>query len=284
MGAVPLQHTSRTHPPSPSYVAPGAAPAGGDRAGLSRAKQAPSSPALDTPQTQTLFTGAARGYPLLSQALSFGQYLRWRDRLVAVAGEHGIDAGSRVLDVATGTGLIARRLAQQTGAQVTGIDLTKAMLHAARAHTRDDHARRLVIGDARRLPVVEDHFDAVTMSYLLRYVEDPQATLNHLVAHVRPGGLFAFIEFHVPDQALLRGLWRLHTRLVLPVGGAIAGPGWWRVGRFLGPNIDAFWQDKDRTTIRGYLEKAGLEDIQVETPSFAGGLVAYGRRRARGPP
>ncbi len=237
---------------------------------------------LDTPQTQALFTGAARGYPVLSQVLSFGQYLRWRDRLVTVASAHGLDADSRVLDVATGTGLIARRLAQRTGAQVTGLDLTKGMLEAARAHAHDDYSRRLVIGDARRLPLPEDRFDAVTMSYLLRYVKDLQATLDHLVAHVRPGGFFGFIEFHVPEAALLRGLWRLHTRLVLPAGGAFGGPGWWRVGRFLGPNIDAFWNDKDLTTIHGYMEKAGLVDIHIETPSLGGGLVAYGQRNTRG--
>lgn len=252
------------------------------RATQTAARHDPSSVTLDTPQTQALFTGAARGYPVLSQLLSFGQYLRWRDRLVTAAATHGLDPDAHVLDVATGTGLIARPLQQRTGARVTGLDLTKGMLKSGRAQAQDDYARRLIEGDARHLPFDEETFDGVTMSYLLRYVDDPQATLDHLVAHVRPGGFFGFIEFHVPDPALLRGLWRLHTRLVLPAGGAFGGPGWWRVGRFLGPSIEAFWKDKDLETIHGYLEHAGLVDIHIETPSVGGGLVAYGRRKARG--
>lgn len=237
-------------------------------------------------QTTDLFNGAARGYGTVAQALSGGQYLRWRDRLVqAVA--RGLEADAQILDVATGTGLIARRLQETTGAPVTGIDLTRAMLRSARRSAQqqsDPFARRLVQADATRLPFSGSRFDVVTMSYLLRYVDDPAQAIRHLVAHVRPGGTFGFIEFHVPPNPVWRTLWRLHTRLVLPAGGALVGPGWWRVGRFLGPSIEDFWARNDTHTIRGMMEQAGLEDIHVETMSLGGGLIAWGRRKQEGTP
>ncbi len=237
-------------------------------------------------ETTRLFHGAARGYAAVAQALSGGQYLRWRDRLVTAIGP-GLDADSRVLDVATGTGLIARRLQERRGVKVTGLDLTRAMLESARRSAKqrgDGYAGRLVQADALQPPFEPGRFDAVTMSYLLRYVDDPGQALRELVAQVRPGGHFGFIEFHVPPAPLWRTLWRLHTRLVLPAGGALAGRGWWRVGRFLGPSIEAFWQHNDLATIRRDMEQAGLEAIHIETLSLGGGLVAWGRRKDPGGP
>jgi demethylmenaquinone methyltransferase / 2-methoxy-6-polyprenyl-1,4-benzoquinol methylase len=226
-------------------------------------------------ETRALFDGAARGYDTLAQLLSGGQYLKWRDRLVTAATRHGVGNGSRVLDIATGTGLIATPLATE-GAEVTGLDLSRGMLKAARG--RAPHRTRLVQGDARRLPFPDHAFDATTMSYLLRYVEDPAAVLLELVRTVRPGGFFGFIEFHVPQDAFWRSLWRLHTRLVLPTGGLLGGPAWWRVGRFLGPSIETFWDRHDLAAVRTMMSDAGLGEIHIETPSLGGGLVALGTR------
>jgi demethylmenaquinone methyltransferase / 2-methoxy-6-polyprenyl-1,4-benzoquinol methylase len=233
-------------------------------------------------ETQHLFKGASRAYATMAQILSFGQYLRWRDRLVEVATENA-PSDPLILDVATGTGLISKALATQTSTPVIGIDLTRDMLEKARTPTKtkpDPPILHLLQADALQLPLPEDTFDILTMSYLLRYVDDPTETLQRLVRHVRPGGFFGFIEFYVPPNPLLRSLWRAHTRLVLPVGGALAGPGWWRVGRFLGGSIEGFWKTHDLDRLRQMMQTAGLTDIHLEPMSLGGGLVAWGRRGA----
>src|SRR6201999_65195 len=100
------------------------------------------------------------------------------------------------------------------------------------------HQVALVVGRGEQLPFPDRTFDALTFTYLLRYVSDPQATLAELARVVRPGGLVASLEFGVPADRGWRTGWCLYTRLVLPAAGlATGGPEWYRVGRFLGPDI-----------------------------------------------
>ena len=118
--------------------------------------------------------------------LSFGQDPRWRRFLV-----DRVPAGSgRVLDVAAGTGLVTRALLDRGRARrVTALDQSEPMLAAA-AERRDPGAA-FVLGQAERLPFPEAAFDALTVTYLLRYVDDPGATLEEMVRVVRPGGTVA---------------------------------------------------------------------------------------------
>ena len=112
---------------------------------------------------------------------------------------------------------------------VTGIDVTEAMLRRGRASVLDhglDQRIALVGGQAERLPFPDATFDALTFTYLLRYVADPAATIAELVRVVRPGGTIASLEFYVPPRRLWRGAWWLYTRVGLPVlGGWRAGSG-----------------------------------------------------------
>src|SRR4051794_9906701 len=158
-----------------------------------------------------------------------------------------IDAGSgdRVLDVATGTGLVARGLVTRYGCSVVGLDQSRDMLAGARralAAAPDLAARiDLVQGEAERLPFSDGEFDHLTFTYLLRYVDDPAATLTELARVVKPGGRIACLEFGLPDPPLWRPLWRLYTRLVLPTAGGAFGTEWYKVGRFLRPSIEEFY-------------------------------------------
>src|SRR5438309_1972677 len=94
-------------------------------------------------------------------------------------------------------------------------------------------SRRQPNAFARRL------FDGLPFSYLLRYVADPAATIAELARIVRPGGVAASLEFHVP-RGVWRPLWVLYTRVILPAAGFVTGGReWFEVGRFLGPSIDA---------------------------------------------
>ena len=100
----------------------------------------------------------------------------------------------------------------------------------------------LTAGRAEQLPFPDDTFDALTFTYLLRYVADPAATLRELARVLKPGAPMASLEFLVPRNAFWRGWWWLYTRLVLPVAGAVGGRDWITVGRFLGPNISGHYR------------------------------------------
>ncbi|MGZ8702722.1 MAG: class I SAM-dependent methyltransferase, partial [Gaiellaceae bacterium] len=128
---------------------------------------------------RTLFAPLGPTYDRYAAALSFGQDPRWRRFLVS-----RVDAGpaDTVLDVATGTGAVARELLRQKGCTVVGLDQSPEMLAEARRRLPENV--KLVEGTAERLPFFDGSFDALTFTYLLRYVSDPAATLRELVDQV----------------------------------------------------------------------------------------------------
>src|SRR5207253_5982696 len=93
-------------------------------------------------------------------------------------------------------------------------------------------------GEAEHLPFADGEFDALTFTYLLRYVDDRPATVRELARVVKPGGRIGMVEFGVPASAPARAAWRIHTRIGLPLLGRAVSPAWVEVGRFLGPNIE----------------------------------------------
>jgi demethylmenaquinone methyltransferase/2-methoxy-6-polyprenyl-1,4-benzoquinol methylase len=187
-----------------------------------------------------------------------------------------------VLDVATGPAGVALQLADRTVARVTGIDLSEPMLSRGRrkvyAAGRDGRID-LLVGQAEHLPFPDATFDALTFTYLLRYVADPAATIAELARVVRPGGTMASLDFAMPDSRFWRSWWWLYTRAVLPVAGAaLGGRAWFDVGRFLGPNITEHYRRFPLTAIRDAWESAGLTDVGLRRMSLGGGIVMWGRR------
>ena len=144
-------------------------------------------------QAKELFAPLGPTYDRYATLLSFGQDPRWRRFLVSRV-EAG--PGDTVLDVATGTGAVARELRAQKGCAVVGVDQSAAML--AEARRRLGPEVELVEASADALPFEDARFDALTFTYLLRYVDDPAATLRRLARVVRPGGTIAALEFGVP--------------------------------------------------------------------------------------
>ncbi|HTZ63872.1 MAG TPA: class I SAM-dependent methyltransferase [Solirubrobacteraceae bacterium] len=230
-----------------------------------------------------LFSDLPRRYDLLSALLSFGQDPRWRRALVDALAPV---AGQRVLDVATGTGMVAAELLARGDCLVTGLDQSPEMLAAARARfaARPELSERvrLIEGEAEQLPFADDSFDALTFTYLLRYVDDPAATLCELARVVRPGGRIASLEFGVPPRARARAAWRLYTRVGLPVLGRLCSPAWGDVGRFLGPSISGFYERHPLPELVALWRAAGLEDVRVRRISLGGGIV-IAATRARAP-
>jgi demethylmenaquinone methyltransferase/2-methoxy-6-polyprenyl-1,4-benzoquinol methylase len=224
-----------------------------------------------------LVRGLPRRYDALSAALSFWQDPRWRRALVdAVAPA----SGQRLLDVATGTGMVAAELLRRADCSVVGVDQSAEMLAAARERFAGSPATRveLVEGQAEALPFPDESFDGLTFTYLLRYVEDPAATVAELARVVRPGGRVASLEFGVPPLAPARLAWRLYTAVGLPTLGRLASAEWAEVGRFLGPSIRGFYQRHPIERIVGYWQQAGLRDVTVRRMSLGGGVVMWAHR------
>jgi len=238
-------------------------------------------PDLEDPNrfARTLFDGLPGRYEALAEVLSFGQNGRWQREAVAHV---VLAAPGRVLDVATGTGRIARLLAARTGAEVAGVDLTEAMLRrglAAIDRAGQGGRIRLLAGKAERLPFADGAFDAAIFSYLLRYVAEPEATLRELARVVKPGGAVASLEFHVPPSPFWRAWWWWYTRAVLPVAGLLSGGlAWYRVGRFLGPSISEHYRRHPVPWLVEAWRRAGFVDVGTRVMSLGGGLVMWGTR------
>jgi demethylmenaquinone methyltransferase / 2-methoxy-6-polyprenyl-1,4-benzoquinol methylase len=226
-----------------------------------------------------LFRGLPARYDALSAALSFWQDPRWRRALVSAADPR---AGDRVLDVATGTGMVAAELLRRCECSLVGIDQSAAMLAHARARFAGASGSRveLIEGQAEELPFADASFDVLTFTYLLRYVDDPAATIRELARVLRPGGRIASLEFGVPPLAPARWAWRVYTAVGLPVLGRLASREWAEVGRFLGPSIRGFYARHPLARIVDYWQQAGLEDVVVRRMSLGGGVVMSARRAA----
>jgi demethylmenaquinone methyltransferase/2-methoxy-6-polyprenyl-1,4-benzoquinol methylase len=229
-----------------------------------------------------LFRELPRHYDSLSAALSFWQDPRWRRALVDAIAPR---AGEQVLDVACGTGLVAAELLARARCSVVGLDQSAEMLAAARARfapIAGEGRVELVQGEAEALPFADASFDALTFTYLLRYVDDPAATLSELARVVRPGGRVASLEFGVPPWPPARAAWWLYTRAGLPALGRLASREWSHVGRFLGPSITGFYARNELPAIVRYWEAAGLAQVNVRPMSFGGGVVMWAVRAPAG--
>jgi demethylmenaquinone methyltransferase/2-methoxy-6-polyprenyl-1,4-benzoquinol methylase len=227
-----------------------------------------------TRHARALFAGLPSNYDRMAGLLSFGQDPRWRRFMVS-----RVPLGGRILDVATGTAAVATLLAGRTGASVVGLDQSEPMIRTGMARARDagvSEKMTFVLGEGQRLPFADGSFDSVTFTYLLRYVEDPAATLSELARVIRPGGTLANLEFHVPSNPAWRGLWWLYTRAGLPVLGRLVSKSWYEVGRFLGPSISGFYRKHPLQEQLSMWRAAGLADARARVMSLGGGVVIWG--------
>jgi demethylmenaquinone methyltransferase/2-methoxy-6-polyprenyl-1,4-benzoquinol methylase len=221
---------------------------------------------------RTLFAPLGPTYDRYAAALSLGQDPRWRRFLVSRVDATSADA---VLDVATGTGAVARELLRQKGCTVVGLDQSPEMLAEARRRLPENV--KLVEGTAEQLPFPDGSFDALTFTYLLRYVSDPAATLRELARVVRPGGTIAGLEFAVP-HGVWRPWWELYVCAVLPLAGRVISPGWAEVGDFLGPSIRNFYARWPEERLLELWQAAGIAGATSQRLSLGGGIVTWGRR------
>jgi demethylmenaquinone methyltransferase/2-methoxy-6-polyprenyl-1,4-benzoquinol methylase len=206
-----------------------------------------------------LFSGLPDHYDRVGAVMSFGQDPRWRRALI--------------------DGMVAFGLAGR-GAEVVGLDQSEAMLGGARARLARSPELvgrlSLVLGEAEALPFADAEFDALSFTYLLRYVDDRAATMRELARVVKPGGRIGMVEFGVPGDSVLRWLWRIHTRAGLPLLGRAVSRDWYDVGRFLGPNIEQFHESEP--DLPALWQQAGIGQARQRDLSFGAGIVLTGVR------
>ena len=222
-----------------------------------------------------LFSGIASNYDRPAEVLSLFQYSRWHRFLLSKLPP--LD-GARVLDMATGTGAVALKVAQRPGARVIGADVTRPMLVQAKARAaREGLSPRLELVEctAEAVPFTDGAFDAVIFTYLLRYVSDVPSTLRELARVLRPGGVMLSLDFAVPGP-MAYPLWRLYTSLVLPLGGAVLSASWMRASGFLGKSIRGFYRQWPEGRLTDLWRECGFPRVASKRLSLGGALVMWG--------
>jgi demethylmenaquinone methyltransferase/2-methoxy-6-polyprenyl-1,4-benzoquinol methylase len=224
-------------------------------------------------EARELFAPIGPTYERYATLLSYGQDPRWRRFLVS-----RIEAGpgDRVLDVATGTGMVARELVRQKGCSVVGVDQSPEMLLEARARSNGDI--ELVEASAETLPFADGEFDALTFTtscgtWLTPLPRSPGA------GACRPLGRDCGSLGSGLPLVAWRPLWQPHVRAVLPGAGLAIDSGWREVGAFLGPSIRGYWAAWPLERQLSAWRDAGLEDVEARSLSVGGGIVTWGRKR-----
>lgn len=231
-----------------------------------------SSEAPDLPQR--VFSPIARDYDTPALVLSLFRYRAWHRFLLS---RLNLTPGTRVLDMATGTGTIALDL-RRRGVEVVACDVTRAMLRRAHKRAdRDDVDLDLVECAAEAPPFNDGSFDAITFAYLLRYVRDVPITLEALGRLLKPGGVMASLDFAVP-HGIWYPLWRFYTTVILPTGGRLFSREWQRVGAFLGPNIRDFYHRWPEDRLLSAWSDAGFTRVQSRRLTVGGALLIWGTK------
>jgi len=223
-------------------------------------------------RVREMFATIAGRYDLLNHLLSGNVDKRWRKLVANRVRERLPSSDSLILDVACGTGDLSQTLFEITGARVFGTDFCRPMLSIAADKLPSSIS--LIEGDALRLPFKDAMFDAVTIAFGLRNLAGVESGLLELRRISKPNGWVAVLEFSRPTNAVLRPLFSLYFRRILPLmGGVISGS----LGAYtyLPASVSRF---PDQKQLAVMMEQAGLEQVRFE--NLTGGIAALhlGRR------
>jgi demethylmenaquinone methyltransferase/2-methoxy-6-polyprenyl-1,4-benzoquinol methylase len=201
---------------------------------------------------QGMFDQIAHGYDKANDWMTGGMHRAWKRRLIGLVAPK---PGDTALDLATGTGDIARLLAAEVGptGAVTGLDFSAGMLNLAR---REGDAITWVQGDMTKLPFADASQDVVTVGFGLRNVADLDAAISEIVRVLKPGGRFGSLEMAHPWPLLRPGVW-LFNALAVPVIGKLAS-GDATPYRYLHASSEAFLS---QAALADRFRRAGLSNV-----------------------
>ena len=219
---------------------------------------------------QATFNSIARRYDLMNRLMTLGSHRRWCREVAIYATGRG---GQKFLDLATGTGVIARAVrAQSPDSAIIGADFSESMLEVARG-VQDNSAIVWQFADAHELPFADNAFDGVTHGYLLRNVSDVDRVLNEQFRVLKPGGVVSALESS-PPSGILAPFIRIGMRVVIPMLGTV-----------IGRDRDAYKYLVSSTlgfltpaALRLRFEQAGFVDVQVK-PKFMGTNMIWTARK-----
>jgi demethylmenaquinone methyltransferase/2-methoxy-6-polyprenyl-1,4-benzoquinol methylase len=190
--------------------------------------------------------------------------------------------GNLVLDVCTGTAGVAIEIAHHHDGQIVGLDVSHSMLEAGlRAVEKKnlDGRVQLIQGRAEHLPFPDETFDTVVFTYLLRYVQDPDATIRELSRVLKPGGELLSLEFDIPKAFWMRAIWEIYNRVVMPVMTIPVSRGWHRMGCFLGPSISDFCHRCPVDRIAAIWRENGIPLVEMRRLLQGVAIVMWGTKR-----
>jgi demethylmenaquinone methyltransferase/2-methoxy-6-polyprenyl-1,4-benzoquinol methylase len=214
-----------------------------------------------------VFDSVASRYDLMNDVLSFGMHRLWKGYAVAVAGAR---PGMSVLDIAGGTGDLARRFAEAVGerGRVVLTDINETMLRTGRDRLLDrGQALPAVACDAERLPFADASFDLVSVAFGLRNMTHKEAALAEMARVLRPGGKLLVLEFSRPAAALRRPYDWYSFHVMPRLGGWIAADA--DSYRYLAESIR---MHPDQETLKAMMQGCGFGHVDVH--NLAGGIVA----------
>ena len=213
-----------------------------------------------TNYVQAMFTDIADRYDLLNSLLSFQRDGAWRKFAVS---KTGLQPGGLALDVATGTGRMARLLAQcNDDSRIVGVDFCPDMLSKARARLSVlPHKKRihLISGDALRLSFPDDTFDCVTISFALRNVVSIADAFHEMTRVVKPGGRVVSLELTRPTSWFVKPIYHVYLRHIMPyIGSLISGSR--EAYNYLPQSILEFSSPEE---VKRVMEEAGLQEVET---------------------
>jgi demethylmenaquinone methyltransferase / 2-methoxy-6-polyprenyl-1,4-benzoquinol methylase len=235
---------------------------------VSSGDDAPRSGTMSEPQVRAMFDRIAGFYDVMNSVMTAGLHHRWRSRAADLA---EVGPGSRVLDVASGTGDLAIELARRVGAtgEVIGSDFSEEMLERARQKAP---GLTWEWGNALDLPYASGRFDAATVGFGARNFSDLDKGLSEMARVVRPGGKVVVLEITTPRKPPLSTFYRVWFDRIVPLIGRITGedeaytylPN--SVRRFPGPEgLGAAMARAGLTDVRWILTAGGIIALHVGT-------------------
>lgn len=224
---------------------------------------------------QQMFGAIAPRYDFLNRLLSLGIDRRWRKKAVRLLKYR---EGSRILDVATGTGDVALEIARSTptSVRITGADFCKEMVELGEEKVAaSPYAGRidLKVAPCEDLPFANDTFDSITIAFGIRNVVDRKLGLAEMWRVLRPGGRMIILEFSTPKSRLFRQIYYFYFRRLLPVVGGLFSR--YNAYKYLPDSVLEFPSHEEFSKM---ISEAGFRNIHIHELTFGIASIYAGEK------